>query len=75
MSLLLSVREAARELGIGRDATYALVRGGRLRSVSVAGRRLIPRSELEDFCRREVTTTGNGAGDGDRPPTDAASRA
>jgi excisionase family DNA binding protein len=52
--LLLGVREAARELGVGRDAAYRLVRSGRLRSVSVAGRRLVPRTELEEFCRREV---------------------
>jgi excisionase family DNA binding protein len=73
--LLLGVREAARELGIGRDSAYQLVRDGRLRTVRVRGRALVPRHELEDFCRREVTTTGNGAGNGNRPPTDAASRA
>lgn len=73
--LLLGVREAAHELGIGRDTAYRLVRDGRLRVVRVNGRALIPRSELEEFCRREVTSVGNGAGNGSRPPTDAASRA
>jgi excisionase family DNA binding protein len=53
--LLLSVRDAARELGIGRDAAYALVRSGRLRSVRVSGRHLlIPRTELVAFIAREV---------------------
>jgi len=52
--LLLSVREAARALGIGRDSCYALVRQGRLRSVSLGRRALIPRAELERFCEREL---------------------
>jgi excisionase family DNA binding protein len=73
--LLLGVREAARELGIGRDSAYQLVRDGRLRTVRLGRRQLVPRGELEDFCRREVRTTENGAGNGTRPPTDAASRA
>ena len=74
-ALLLGVKEAARELGIGRDTAYRLVRDGRLRVVRVNGRSLIPRSELEEFCRREVSSVENGAGNGTRPPTDAASRA
>jgi excisionase family DNA binding protein len=75
--LLVSVRDAARHLGIGRDTAYQLVREGRLRSVHVAGRRvLIPRSELEDFVRREVLPVDvNGAGNGSRPPTGDRSRA
>jgi excisionase family DNA binding protein len=65
--LLLGVREAARELGIGRDATYRLVREGRLRSVSVAGRRLVPQRELEDFIRREVVDESTGRADDEGP--------
>jgi excisionase family DNA binding protein len=56
--LLVGVRDAARELGLGRDATYALVREGRLRSVAVNRRILIPRSELNAFVQRE--TRGGG---------------
>lgn len=52
--LLLSVRDAARELGIGRDSAYGLVREGRLRSISVGRRILIPRAELERFVEREA---------------------
>jgi excisionase family DNA binding protein len=75
-ALLLSVREAAQELGLGRDSTYALVREGRLRTVRVGRRVLIPATELEDFIRREVTeNVGNGVGNGTRPPIGAASRA
>lgn len=48
------VREAARELGVGRDRMYELAKEGRIRSVVVGTRRLIPRSELEDWPRREI---------------------
>lgn len=67
--LLVGVRAAAEILGVGRDATYRLVREGRLRSVFVAGRRLVPRRELEDFVRREVVDASNGRADdeGSRP--------
>jgi len=53
-TLLVSVREAARELGLGRDSTYSLVRVGRLRSVRVGRRVLVPRAELEAFVVREA---------------------
>lgn len=53
-TLLVSVRDAARELGIGRDSAYQLVRVGRLRSISVGRRILIPRTELEAFVEREA---------------------
>jgi len=52
--LLLSVREAARLLGLGRDSTYQLIREGRLRAVRIGRRLLIPRTELEDFVQREA---------------------
>lgn len=51
--MLLSVQASARELGIGRDTAYQLVRNGRLRSVTVGRRRLIPRTELAAFVERE----------------------
>jgi excisionase family DNA binding protein len=53
-SLLLGVRDAARELGLGRDMTYQLVREGRIRSVRVGRRVLGPRGELAAFCEREI---------------------
>lgn len=52
--LLISVRDAARELGLGRDATYALVRAGRIRCVRVGRRLLVPRSELSKFIERAL---------------------
>ena len=51
--LLLGVRDAARELGIGRDSAYQLIREGRLRAVHIARRVLIPRTELVAFVERE----------------------
>jgi excisionase family DNA binding protein len=53
--LLIGVREAARLLNLGRDSTYQLVREGRLRSVSIGRRVLIPRTELSAFVEREAT--------------------
>ena len=50
--LLLSVQEAAKILGIGRDATYRLVHSGELRSVRVGRHILVPRTELLEFIER-----------------------
>jgi excisionase family DNA binding protein len=71
-ALLRSVREAARELGIGRDSAYQLVRTGRLRSITVGRRRLIPSSELQAFIAREmnggeVIDASNGRADDEGP--------
>jgi len=74
--LLMSVREWARAEGVGRDTAYQLVREGRLRAVFLNRRILIPRSELEDFPRRETeggdrvndTAAGNGRGPHRTPP-------
>jgi len=44
--LLLPIRDAAREAGLGRDFTYGLVRRGELGTVQVGARRLVPRGEL-----------------------------
>ena len=52
--LLLSVREVAPLLRLGRDATYELVRSGRLRSIRLNRKVLIPRTELEAFVQREL---------------------
>jgi excisionase family DNA binding protein len=52
--LLVSVREAAKQLGIGRDSTYALIHEGRLRSLAVGRRILVPVRELTAFVEREA---------------------
>ncbi|HEX6969658.1 MAG TPA: helix-turn-helix domain-containing protein [Micromonosporaceae bacterium] len=45
----LRVEEAARLLNIGRSTAYDLIRSGRLRSVKIGRRRLIPRDALESL--------------------------
>jgi excisionase family DNA binding protein len=45
---LLRVEEAARELGIGRSLAYQLIRTGRLQSIKIGSRRLVPRSAIDE---------------------------
>jgi excisionase family DNA binding protein len=51
--LLLSVREAARSLGISRNLCYQLVAEGRLPNVRLGRRVLIPRWGLEQWITQE----------------------
>ena len=46
---LLSIRQAAREINIGRTAVYGLLRDGKVKSVKIGRRRLIPRDAIEAF--------------------------
>ncbi len=46
---LISQSEAARLRGVTRAAIQDLVRRGRIRSVQVAGRALVYRSEIESY--------------------------
>jgi excisionase family DNA binding protein len=52
--LAVSPREAAKYLGVGHDAIYQLLNQGRVRSVKLGRRRLIPMSELERFLADEL---------------------
>jgi excisionase family DNA binding protein len=52
--LAVSPRHAARYLGVGHDAIYQLLNEGRLRSVRLGRRRLIPMSELRRFLAVEL---------------------
>jgi excisionase family DNA binding protein len=45
---LLSVEEASRALGVGRSTVYAELGAGRLRSVRVGRRRLIPAAAVAE---------------------------
>lgn len=49
---LLSLTQAKLELGIGRTLVYELIEAGKLRSVKLGRRRLIPREAIEEFVRR-----------------------
>ena len=45
--LAYRVSEAAAAIGIGRSSLYELISEGKLKPVTIAGRRLVPRAELE----------------------------
>ena len=47
---LLSLEQAARALGIGRSALYSEIGSGRIRSVKVGRRRLIPSSAISEVA-------------------------
>lgn len=46
---LLNVDEAAASLGLGRTALYTEIAEGRLRSVTVGRRRLVPAAAIGEF--------------------------
>jgi excisionase family DNA binding protein len=47
---LLSIEQAARALGIGRTALYSEIGAGRVRSVKVGRRRLVPSSAVSEVA-------------------------
>jgi excisionase family DNA binding protein len=47
--LAYSVEEACQTPGIGRALAYELIMNGRLHSIKVGARRLIPASALQEF--------------------------
>ncbi len=47
--LAYPLAEAAAQLGIGRSKLYSEIAAGRLRTVAIGRRRLVPRSELERY--------------------------
>ena len=51
--LALAIEEAARLLGVGRSTMLALLSSGRVRSVRVGGRRLVPIKALEEFLDQQ----------------------
>lgn len=59
--LLVSVREAARLLGIGRDTAYGLIREGRLPAVRIGRRVLVPRAALEPWVVDQARAREGGA--------------
>jgi excisionase family DNA binding protein len=54
-ALLLSVAEAAKQLGISRGRFYELVNCGEIDSVSIGRRRLISRDALAKFVETNTT--------------------
>jgi excisionase family DNA binding protein len=49
--LAYRVNDAARVAGLSRSSIYALIGAGKLRSILVAGRRLIPAEALRELMR------------------------
>ena len=47
---LLSIEQAARALSIGRTALYSEIGAGRIRSVKVGRRRLVPSSAISEVA-------------------------
>jgi excisionase family DNA binding protein len=52
---LLSIDAAAEALGIGRSALYGELQAGRLRSVKVGRRRLIPAAALAAYINEKAS--------------------
>ncbi len=46
---LLGIKQSMYELGIGRTAIYELVKEGKLKTVTIGRRRLIPAEAIEEF--------------------------
>ena len=49
--VLITVEQAATQLGIGRTRTYQLVLAGKIQSVKIGRRRLVVRARLEEFVQ------------------------
>lgn len=52
--LVFRINDACRALSLGRSTLYKLIAEGKLRSINIAGRTLIPRTEIE----RLITEAG-----------------
>jgi excisionase family DNA binding protein len=53
--LLLPAQDAFRLIGLGRDRGYELIAQGRLRSIRLGRRVLVPRLECAAFVEREAS--------------------
>ena len=50
MQLLISIKEGARRLGIGKTTFFKLLRDGKISAVRLGGRTLVSPAELERFA-------------------------
>lgn len=53
---LLDIAEAARRLNLSRTTLYALIGRGELKSRVIGRRRMIPRTSIESFVKRDHGT-------------------
>lgn len=58
---LLSIDEAAATLGLGRTALYGELQAGRLRSIAVGRRRLVPAGAIREFIASAEDRRGSVA--------------
>lgn len=47
--MLLDMKQIAEALNVGRSTAFGLVKDGKLRSVQIGRRRLVPKAALDDF--------------------------
>jgi excisionase family DNA binding protein len=50
--VLLTVEEAAEQLGIGRTLTYKLINSGEIESIRIGRLRRVPTTAIQDYARR-----------------------
>lgn len=50
------VDEGCHKLGIGRTSLYAMAQAGEIRLIKIAGRTLVPHSEIERLTRVDQAT-------------------
>ncbi|MGQ0846131.1 MAG: excisionase family DNA-binding protein [Sporichthyaceae bacterium] len=60
--LVLTVEEAADDLGIGRTLMYALIRDGAVESVRIGRLRRVPAEALSEYVARLRETPGGHIG-------------
>ncbi|HEX7744728.1 MAG TPA: helix-turn-helix domain-containing protein [Micromonosporaceae bacterium] len=53
--LVLTIEEAARQLGIGRTTMYALIKTGQIRTVTIGRLRRVPTFCLDEYVRNLLT--------------------
>ncbi len=49
LPLVLSIRQVSQALSLGRDATYNLVRAGKIRSIRVGHQYRVPKAALMEY--------------------------
>ena len=59
---LLDIESASAELGIGRSRLYDEIGAGRLRSIKVGRRRLVPAKAIADFIAADDASDGTAGG-------------
>lgn len=53
--VLLTVEEAAEQLGIGRTLTYKLIGNGEIESIRIGRLRRVPTTAIQDYARRLIS--------------------